>query len=74
MKRNSISIATKPRCVLPGVAHHVTQRGVNREDVFYSHRDRETYLTLVQDQRKDAGVRVLGGGAGTERFPCSTIP
>ena len=44
-----------PRCVLLGVAHHVTQRAVNREDVFYSHRDRETYLTLVQDQCNDAG-------------------
>jgi len=48
-----------PRCVLPGVAYHVTQRGVNRSDVFYSQADRETYLRLVEGQRQEAGVRVL---------------
>jgi putative transposase len=50
----------KPRSVLPDVAYHVTQRGVNREDVFYSDQDRQTYLHLVEDQLKETGVRVLG--------------
>ena len=63
-----------PRCVLPGVAHHVTQRGVNREDVFYSHRDRETYLTLVQDQRNDAGVRILGWCLMTNHVHWVVVP
>ncbi|MGP8245894.1 MAG: transposase [Bryobacteraceae bacterium] len=49
-----------PRCVFPGTAFHVTQRGVNRADVFFSRADRETYLGLVRDQRQEAGVRVLG--------------
>ena len=63
-----------PRCVLPGVAHHVTQRGVNREDVLYDHRDRETYLTLVQDQRKDAGVRILGWCLMTNHVHWVVVP
>jgi len=42
------------------VAHHVTQRGVDRCDVFYSQGDRETYLHLLQANLDDAGARVLG--------------
>ena len=48
-----------PRCVLPEVAFHVTQRGVDRCDVFFSHADRDTYLRLMAEQRERAGVRVL---------------
>lgn len=48
-----------PRCVLPGVAYHVTQRGVDRADVFFSQADRETYLRLVEDHRADADARIL---------------
>jgi putative transposase len=48
-----------PRCVLPGVAYHVTQRGVDRSDVFFCQADRETYLHLVGEQRLETGVRVL---------------
>lgn len=47
------------RCVLPGLAYHVTQRGVDRANVFYSKHDRQTYLYLIQRNLKDAGVRVL---------------
>lgn len=47
------------RCVLAGAAHHVTQRGVNRGQVFYSHADRDVYLKLVKDNLEDTEVRVL---------------
>ena len=53
MPRNS-------RCVLEGVAYHVTQRGSNRQPVFSSVGDRRTYLGLLHDNLPDAGVRVLG--------------
>jgi putative transposase len=46
--------------VLPGLAHHATQRGVDRCDVFYSQGDRETYWHLLRDNLEEAGVRVLG--------------
>ncbi len=49
-----------PRCVLAGVTHHVTQRGVDRSDVFHSQGDRETYLHLMRQNLADAEVRVLG--------------
>jgi hypothetical protein len=33
--------------VIPGAAHHVTQRGNNRQDIFLSDGDRQLYLTLL---------------------------
>jgi putative transposase len=63
-----------PRCVLPEVAYHVTQRGVDRADVFFSQADRETYLHLIQDQREDAGVRVLGWCLMTNHVHWLVVP
>jgi putative transposase len=47
------------RCVLPGAACHVTQRGVDRMETFSSSQDYLTYLGLLRDNMIDAGVRVL---------------
>jgi putative transposase len=63
-----------PRCVLPGAASHVTQRGVNRGDVFFSQADRETYLRLVADQREEAGVRALSWCLMTNHVHWVVVP
>ena len=47
------------RCILPGLPYHVTQRGTNRQKVFFSTAHRKTYLNLMARHREDAGVRVL---------------
>ena len=47
------------RCILPGIPYHVTQRGTNRQRVFYSSGDRKMYLSLLAQHRGDAQVRVL---------------
>jgi putative transposase len=47
------------RCILPGLAYHVTQRGTNRQKVFFSTTHRKTYLGLLERNCPDAGVRVL---------------
>lgn len=47
------------RCILPGLAYHVTQRGTNRQKVFFSTAHRKTYLGLLARNCPDAGVRVL---------------
>ena len=36
----------RARVIVPGVTHHVTQRGSNREQVFYSGEDRLFHLGL----------------------------
>jgi len=48
-----------PRAVLTGVAHHLTQRGVDRQDVFFSDADRAVYLSLAAWASRKFGVRVI---------------
>lgn len=52
-------MARNARCILPGLPYHVTQRGTNRQKVFFSTAHRKTYLSLVARHLEDAGVRVL---------------
>jgi putative transposase len=49
----------RPRVVLPGVAHHVTQRGNNRQAVFRHNADCSLYLALVKESAAKNGVRIL---------------
>jgi putative transposase len=42
------------------VAHHVTRRGNNRQDVFFVADDRRVYLEILRQQATRWGVRVLG--------------
>jgi putative transposase len=42
------------------LAHHITQWGNNREDVFFADGDRVAYLGLLREQCEKHGVRVLG--------------
>jgi putative transposase len=48
------------RIVIPGVPHHVTQRGNNRQDVFFVDDDRVAYLKLLAEQCALYDVRILG--------------
>lgn len=47
------------RVVLPGVPHHVTQRGVRSMPVFHSDEDRLIYLALLKAQAERFGLSVL---------------
>lgn len=52
-------MARLSRIVLPGVAHHVTQRGNRRLPVFFGDEDRALYLALLRDGCARAQVRCL---------------
>ena len=52
-------MARLARVVLPGVPHHVTQRGVRSMDIFYSDEDRKEYLSLLKVNGRKAGVEFL---------------
>lgn len=52
-------MARLARVVIPGVAHHVTQRGNRRLPIFFSDDDRRVYLALLRDGCAQAGVRCL---------------
>jgi REP element-mobilizing transposase RayT len=45
--------------VEPALAYHVTQRGVNRERVFFTIADRKLYLELLRSQLAVTRVKVL---------------
>lgn len=52
-------MARLARIVIPGVAHHVTQRGNRRLPVFFGDDDRRAYLGLVASAAAASGTRCL---------------
>ena len=52
-------MARLARIVVPGVPHHVTQRGNRRLPVFFCDEDREVYLELLREGCLATGVRCL---------------
>ena len=66
-----------PRCartVVPGVPHHVTQRGNDRQDVFFSEDDRSEWLGLLHRQAARFGLRVLGYCLMTNHIHLIAVP
>jgi putative transposase len=51
-------MARLARIVVPGLPHHVTQRGNRREAIFFEDGDQEIYLDLLGEQTLKAGVAV----------------
>jgi len=48
------------RIVIPGCPHHLTQRGNNRQEVFFVDDDRRVYLRLLAAQSRKHGLKVHG--------------
>ena len=48
------------RIVIPDVPYHITQRGNNRQDVFFVDQDRQVYLSLLKTQSDLYGLAILG--------------
>lgn len=51
-------MARLPRLVLPGIPHHVTQRGNRREQTFFEDGDYALYLDLLAEAASRAGVEI----------------
>jgi REP element-mobilizing transposase RayT len=47
------------RFVVPGVAHHITQRGSARQTVFSTRMDRRVYLGLLREQARLTELPIL---------------
>jgi REP element-mobilizing transposase RayT len=62
------------RCVLPGTPCHITQRGVDRRETFSSTTDRQAYIRLLQENRDDAGVSLLGWCLMTNHVHLIALP
>jgi putative transposase len=62
------------RIVIPGLPHHITQRGNNRQDVFFVDGVRAAYLGLLREQCGKHGVRVLAYCLMTNHVHLVAIP
>lgn len=51
-------MARLARVVIPGVPHHITQRGNRREKVFFEDGDYALYLDLLADAAQRSGVAI----------------
>jgi putative transposase len=47
------------RIIIPGVAHHVTQRGNRQQTIFFSDDDRRAYITILAAALKRSNTRCL---------------
>lgn len=62
------------RVIAVGCAHHITQRGNNREDVFVADDDRQVYLQILQEQAGNYGLEILGYCLMTDHVHLVAIP
>jgi putative transposase len=46
------------RVTVPGIPHHITQRGNRRQPVFFSDEDRRYYLFLLKEQGARFGIHI----------------
>lgn len=62
------------RVVVPGVPHHITQRGVRSLPVFFGDADRRTYLALLAEQGAQHGVKFRAYCLMTNHIHLVAIP
>jgi len=62
------------RAIAVGCAHHITQRGNNRQDVFLADDDRRVYLQILQEEARKYGLEVLGYCLMTNHVHLVAIP
>jgi Transposase IS200 like len=57
--RDSFACMTRlARMVIPGLPHHVTQRGNRREAIFFEDGDQQIYCDMLAEQSRKASVEV----------------
>ena len=53
-------MARLARLVIPGLPHHITQRGNRRQQTFFNDGDYGAYLELMADWCREQGVEIWG--------------
>jgi putative transposase len=67
-------VPRRPRIVFPGVAHHITQRGNDRQPVFLSPGDQRLYLDLLCRHAARSGAHLLGYCLMTNHIHLVAVP
>ena len=60
--------------MLPGVAHHITQRGNKKQPVFFDDQDRREYLCLLEEKSKAHGLRIIAYCLMTNHVHLVAVP
>ena len=55
-----IPMPRSARIVIPGIPHHITQRGNDRQVIFFDDADRFVYIDLLKEQAREHRLIVLG--------------
>ena len=63
-----------PRLVIPGLPHHITQRGNYRQQVFFGDGDREFFLDRLEARAAIQGLDVLGWCLMRNHFHLIAVP
>jgi putative transposase len=67
-------MARRPRIVIPGWVHHVTQRGNHQQNVFFSAHDRIVYLQLIEKYFPKWGLQLIGHNLMDNHIHLAVIP
>ena len=62
------------RIVVPDIPHHITQRGNNRQDVFFVDDDRWFYLELLNNYARKFALEILGYCLMTNHVHIIAVP
>jgi len=62
------------RIVVPGIPHHIVQRGVRRMDVFFRDADRAVYLEQLSEQGRRFGVEYIAWCLMTNHVHLVAVP
>ena len=62
------------RAVFSGVAHHITQRGNRRKDVFYTDEDRQAYLDWLKEYSQKNRLEILAYCLMTNHIHLAGVP
>ena len=67
-------VPRRARIVVPGLAHHVTQRGNYRQQVFFTDVDRRFYLSALREEASAHGLRFLAYCLMTNHVHLVVVP
>jgi putative transposase len=62
------------RIVVPGIPHHITQRGNGRARVFDSDQDRAVFLDLLAGYSQQYGLAIWGYSLMSNHFHLIAVP
>ncbi len=67
-------MARRNRVVIPGMVHHITQRGNYRQTIFYSDNDRIVYMRLATKYFRIYGIELICYSLMTNHVHLAVIP